>query len=110
VSNGPMDKMAITLAPSGLLTRFQGRIYSAHEHGAPKPDPEMLLLAAERAGVVPARAAMIDDSKSGVGAARRAGMRAIGFDALNNPGPLIDAGAEVATSMAEVRDLLGLGA
>ena len=40
-SNGPMQKMEITLRPSGLWDRFEGRIYSGHQHG-PKPKPDML--------------------------------------------------------------------
>ena len=107
VSNGPLEKMAITLAPSGLLQRFEGRIYSPHSHGAPKPDPELLLLAAKAAGVAPERAVMIDDNPSGIVAAERAGMRAIGFDELGDPGRLLKLGVPVATTMVEVAAHLG---
>jgi len=42
-----------------------------------KPDPEPLLLAAERMGVDPSQAAYVGDSPFDVGAAKAAGMYAI---------------------------------
>ncbi|MDX8346622.1 HAD family phosphatase [Cognatiyoonia sp. IB215446] len=71
-SNGPMEKMAITLKPSGLWAHFAGRIYSGHDHG-PKPAPDMLLRIMRDAGVTAAETVMIDDMRSGCLAAQAAG-------------------------------------
>ncbi len=107
-SNGPFDKMQVSLGPSGLWDRFDGRIYSGRAFGAPKPAPGMLLAACAQAGVDPADAVMIDDTPIGTRAADAAGMRAIGFAAASDAGALKATGHPVAHSMAEVRDLLGL--
>ncbi len=42
-----------------------------------KPDPEMFLTAAQRLGVEPARCLVFEDSRAGVDAALRAGMRVV---------------------------------
>ena len=44
-----------------------------------KPDPAIYLLSAQRLGVKPADCTVLEDSESGVEAAKRAGMRCIGF-------------------------------
>lgn len=108
-SNGPMQKMRISLGPSGLWTRFggdrEGRILS-REHHAPKPDPAMILHALKMTGTVPKDAVMIDDSPSGCRAAINAGIRCIGFDAHGQTAKLASLGIELARDMAEVRRLI----
>jgi beta-phosphoglucomutase-like phosphatase (HAD superfamily) len=71
--------MRITLGLTGLLDRFAGRIYSTSEVQRGKPNPDLFLYAAERNGVEPQGCVVVEDSKSGVEAARAAGMRALGF-------------------------------
>ncbi|HPP53611.1 MAG TPA: HAD-IA family hydrolase, partial [Thermoguttaceae bacterium] len=44
-----------------------------------KPDPEVFLLAAQRAGLEPNRCVVVEDAPLGVEAAHRAGMKAIGL-------------------------------
>ncbi len=74
-SNGPRQKMDLTLEVTGLRRFFGDRIYSAYEVGAWKPDPLLLLHAAEQLGVAPRRTALVEDSETGVQAGRAAGMR-----------------------------------
>lgn len=107
-SNGPDAKMEISLAPSGLLARFEGRIFSAHRYDTAKPDPELLNIAARSFGVAPDRAVMIDDNPAGVIAAQKAGMRAIGFDETGNAERLSRLGAEVIHHMKDLPPLLSL--
>lgn len=104
-SNGPMAKMQISLGPSGLWDRLQGRIYS-REHHAPKPSPDMLLAACKDAGVAPPDAVMIDDTTAGTRAADAAGMPAIGFAAASNAAPLLATGHPVIRTMAQLRQHL----
>ena len=106
-SNGPMAKMQISLGPSGLWDRLQGRIYSRDDH-APKPAPDMLLAACRDNGVAPADAVMIDDTTAGTRAADAAGMAAIGFAAASDADKLRATGHPVAHTMDEVRARLGL--
>lgn len=109
VSNGPMDKMRVSLGPSGLWDRFDGRIFSGRSSGAPKPAPDMLLMAVAQAGVSVAEAVMIDDTTAGTRAADAAGMPAIGFAAESDADRLRATGHPVVCTMDEVRGLLGLG-
>ncbi|GAA5149375.1 HAD family hydrolase [Microbacterium pseudoresistens] len=78
-SSGPHSKIRHTLGLTGLLPRFEGRIFSATEVAHGKPAPDLFLHAAERMGVPPERCAVVEDSRFGVAAARAAGMRAFGY-------------------------------
>lgn len=105
-SNGPMDKMRASLGPSGLFDRLDGRIFSAHDHNTAKPEPKLLELAAQAAGVAIERAVMVDDSPAGVGAARAAGMRFIGYAEHGNEDKLTEEGADIVYSMLELKERL----
>ena len=109
-SNGPMSKMRISLGPSGLWDRLEGRIFSGRDTHAPKPRPDMLFAACAMAGCDPGAAVMIDDTIAGARAAVAAGTRAIGFVEASDPAPLQGMGVPIAHNMSEVRRLLGLAA
>lgn len=79
VSNGPLAKIRQTLRVSGLAPHFGERLFSAYEVGSWKPDPGLFLHAARALDVAPARCVVVEDSESGIEAARRAGMRALWF-------------------------------
>lgn len=107
-SNGSQTKMDITLGLTGLAPRFEGRRWSAHELGVAKPDPGLFLHAAAAAGVEPGSCVVIEDSNSGAEAARRAGMRCLGY-APHGPDPrLTGQGAILIGHMDEVAGHLGL--
>jgi HAD superfamily hydrolase (TIGR01509 family) len=80
-SSGSHQKMALTLGNTGLLERFDGRIFSSTDPEVKrgKPAPDLFLHVAERLGVEPDRCAVIEDSPFGLVAARDAGMTAFGF-------------------------------
>jgi HAD superfamily hydrolase (TIGR01509 family) len=108
-SNGPMEKMDVTLgAHPDVFARLKGRIHSAHTHGTAKPEPGLFLIAAEQLGVVPEDCVVIDDSPSGCIAARRAGMRCFGFDRHGDGARLIAEGAEHLSDMSDLPARLGL--
>src|SRR5690606_34924399 len=79
VSNGPMLKIRTTLGVTGLLARFEGRIFSPDSGIAGKPQPDLFLAAAAAAGADPARTAVIEDTATGVRGARTAGMAVFGY-------------------------------
>lgn len=93
-SSGPHEKMRRTLGRTGLLPRFEGRIFSATEVERGKPFPDLFLHAASRMEVEPGACVVVEDSPAGVAAARAAGMRAIGLAGPLGVKALIDAGAE----------------
>lgn len=105
-SNGPMDKMRVSLGTSGLFDRLEGRIFSAHDYNTAKPEPKLLQIAAKAAIVQAERCIMVDDSPAGVGAARAAGMRIFGYAEHGNKEKLIAEGAEIVYSMLELKERL----
>lgn len=108
-SNGPMDKMRITLGQNALWDRFAPHIYSAHEHAAPKPAPDLYRFAARALGHAPEDCVVIDDSPPGCRGGIAAGCRTIGYAETTDAEPLRALGIETVGSMAEILDLLALG-
>ena len=98
-SNGPMSKLDQTLRLTGLMARFEGRVFSAYEVGSWKPDPGLFLHAARTLGADPSRCVVIEDSVTGVRAARAAEMRVLGFT-----GGRADAGLELSQAGAQPFD------
>ena len=78
-SSSTHERLRYTLGLTGLLERFDGRIFSAEEVRNGKPAPDLFLHAAASLGADPARCAVVEDSRYGVEAARAAGMRAFGY-------------------------------
>ena len=108
-SSGTHERIRRALAPTGLLARFEGRIFSAEDVARGKPAPDLFLHAARTLGVAPARCAIVEDSPLGVEAANAAGMVAFGFARLTPPALLSDAAGGVFSSMAELPELLARG-
>lgn len=106
-SNGSIEKMKITLGQTGLWSRFEGRMLSAHEEGVAKPDPDLFLRAAARINYSPQNCIVIEDSTTGAIAARRAGMRCIGYAPDGNT-RLEAEGAIIARTMEHVAKELRL--
>lgn len=102
-SSGEHAKMAITLGQTGLLPRFEGRIFSAQDVRAGKPAPDVYLLAAKSLGHSPENCFAVEDSPNGVRAGVGAGMYVFGYAAQIDPQKLMDAGAhEVFTDMRDL--------
>lgn len=93
-SNGGPDKLRFSLARTGLLPRFEGRLFSAAEVACGKPAPDLFLHAARCMGVAPAACVVIEDSPAGVLAGLAAGMTVLGFAARTPPARLKEAGAQ----------------
>ena len=78
-SNGAHDKIRKNLSRVGLLAAFEGRIFSAQDVREGKPAPDLFLHAAQSMGVSAARCAVIEDSPTGLAAARAAGMQCFAY-------------------------------
>lgn len=107
-SNGPHRKMQITLGRTGLLSRFQGRIWSREDVPTPKPAPDVYLKAASKANVPAERCVVVEDSAPGARAAKAADMYCIGFAAETDPLTLEPVCDELFDHMDELPGLLGL--
>lgn len=78
-SAGPPEKIRHSLRLSGLAPYFGDRVFSSYEIGSWKPEPGLFLHAARSLGFAPGRCLVVEDSDSGLMAARAAEMRAIHY-------------------------------
>ena len=78
-SSSDLDRVSLSLALTGLSGYFDERLYTSQmvRHGKPAPDLFLYAAAAMRAD--PRRTLVIEDSVSGVRAAKAAGMTVWGF-------------------------------
>jgi HAD superfamily hydrolase (TIGR01509 family) len=99
VSNSPSRFIARALELGGLAGRFDV-VVSGHEVAAPKPAPDAYLVACERLGIAAGTEVLVlEDSPTGVAAARAAGLTVIGVPSL--PGVDLDEAHEVVASLSD---------
>ena len=78
-SNSPYERVETALRIA-RLTRFFGNRITTFEHVARgKPEPDVFIEAARRAGFAPQDCIVVEDSVTGVTAAHRAGCHVLGF-------------------------------
>ncbi len=93
-TSGVRANSELTIESCGLAGRFAA-IASAEDFTHGKPDPEVFLVAARKAGVEPRHAVVFEDAVYGIQAAKAAGMRAIGVTTTSPAPALYDAGADL---------------
>ena len=99
VSNSPLAFVRRSLEIVGFHDRFDV-VLSAHEVAAPKPSPEPYLEACRRLGVEAGPDVVaLEDSPTGVAAARAAGLTVIGVPSLE--GIALDEAHEIAASLLD---------
>jgi HAD superfamily hydrolase (TIGR01509 family) len=104
-SNSPRPFVDRALAVSGLRERF-ACVLSADDVSRPKPAPDLYLELARALGADPGACVALEDSPTGVAAARAAGAFVIGVPSLD--GVVLDEADLVATSLADPRVLARL--
>lgn len=109
-SNSSHVEMAAKFARAGWLDLVAGRVHSAVDviapGGAGKPAPDVYLAAAAAEAAAPAHCLVIEDSVTGVTAARAAGMDCLGLARNGDGAALRSAGAVPFRSMHDIPDLL----
>lgn len=98
-SNSPRNRLELTLRTVGLLSLFGLRFYSADEVARGKPAPDLFLYAAKQNQACPDECVVIEDSPTGIRAAKAAGMYCAAFTGTNHLGniwieQLLAAGAD----------------
>lgn len=78
-SNSHLARLTKLLASKKLIDFFDGYIFSADMVENPKPAPDLYLYAAHKMLVSPEECLVIEDSATGVQAARQAGMKTLSF-------------------------------
>lgn len=80
-SSGPVNKIRLNLELTGLLPYFEDKIFSCFTIEKWKPDPAVFLWAAETMGFRPEECLVVEDSLSGVNAAKNGGFDVFGYTA-----------------------------
>lgn len=112
-SSTTLPLLKSNLARAGLAEFFEPAVFSVSQVRRGKPAPDVFLFAASQMGADPHHCLVIEDSAAGVAAARRAGMRVIGFSGGGHTAPghaerLMAEGAfTVVGAFAELAPLLG---
>lgn len=79
VTNSESWRLDAILSSAGLADRFPIRV-TCDDVPHPKPEPDIYLLAAHLVETDPSRCLVVEDSPTGVAAARAAGMRVVAVD------------------------------
>ena len=94
------------LAAAGLLPYFHA-VATSSDVAAPKPAPDVYLLAASKLGIAPARCLVLEDSPTGVRAALAAGMTPVQVPDLLEPDDAARAlGHRIVASLGDAQRLL----
>lgn len=78
-SSGPENKIRLNLETTGLLPFFESNIFSCYAIQKWKPEPDIFLWAAETMGFKPNECLVIEDSISGIRAAKTGGFDVYGY-------------------------------
>lgn len=79
VSNGSVLHVEKCLRKVRLFSALDGHIFSAEQVKKPKPSPDVYLFALEKLGLSPHETIVVEDSVTGVYAAKSAGIPVVGF-------------------------------
>ena len=105
-SSGPEDKIRFNLGLTGLLPFFENNIFSCYSINKWKPDPAVFLWAAETMGFKPDECLVIEDSLSGVRAAKRGGFDVFGFTAHDYNNELEGEATKTFSRMSELLKMI----
>ncbi len=105
-SSGPEDKIRLNLGLAGLLPYFENNIFSCYAINKWKPDPAVFLWAAETMGFKPSDCLVIEDSLSGVRAAKNGGFDVFGFTAYDYNNELENEATKTFNSMDLLLELI----
>ena len=79
VSNSAPHRLQLCVRHAGLMDLVGANVFSGDEVPSPKPAPDVYLKAARVMGYSPEQCLVIEDSVTGVTAAKAAGMHVLGF-------------------------------
>ena len=104
-SSGPNEKIRLNLELTGLLPYFEDNIFSCYTIEKWKPEPDVFIWAAKTMGFKPEDCVVIEDSLTGIQAAKAGGFDVFGFTAHDYNNELQ---AEATTTFNSMEKLLEL--
>lgn len=105
-SSGPENKIRLNLEITGLLPFFEGNIFSCYAIQKWKPEPNVFLWAAETMGFKPSECLVIEDSVSGVRAAKAGGFDVFGYTEHDYNNQLLPEATNIFDSMDNLLEML----
>jgi HAD superfamily hydrolase (TIGR01509 family) len=110
-SNSGPEELRAKFARTGLASLVEGRVHSANEvirrGGRGKPSPDLFLAAAAASGLPPETCVVVEDSLTGIRAARAAGMTCLVFAPGNDSPTLAEPDTAPVRSLYHLPDLFG---
>ncbi|MGB1319761.1 MAG: HAD-IA family hydrolase [Vibrio gallaecicus] len=82
-SNAPKSRIESSLLMTGLFDHFKGKIFSAFDANSWKPEPDLILYTAMNMGFLPSDCIYVDDTKKGIEAGIRAGIKTFCLKTFN---------------------------
>jgi len=104
-SSGPEHKIRLNLELTGLLPYFEDHIFSCYAIKQWKPNPAVFIWAAKTMGFYPHECLVIEDSITGVKAAKSGGFTVYGFAAHDYNNELESEADKVFDSMKKLKSL-----
>jgi beta-phosphoglucomutase len=80
-------------------------IITGYDFKNPKPHPEIFLKTAKKLKIPPYECVVVEDSQAGIEAAKRAGMKVIGFSPDKSKRDLLQGADKVISSFGEIEDI-----
>lgn len=74
-SNAPKSRVESSLAMTGMLDDFKGKVFSAFDANSWKPEPDLIMYTAMNMGLLPNECIYVDDTLKGIEAGVRAGIQ-----------------------------------
>ena len=108
-SSSPVPRLQLSLRVTGMLSEFNGHVYSADHVARPKPAPDVFLLAAQKLAVAPDACVVVEDGVSGCRAAQAAGMMCVAFLGGGHVTPAHEAALRATGVQTFARDASELG-
>ena len=105
-SSGPVEKIRLNLSLTGLLPQFENKIFSCYDIQKWKPDPAVFLWASKTMGFKTQECLIIEDSLSGVTAAKNGGFDVFGYTAHDYNNELTNEVDKVFSNMTELLKLI----
>lgn len=78
-SNNSKENLSFMLKKTGLDKYFQFNVFSADVVGKGKPEPDLLIYISQKMNCHPSNCVVVEDSINGIIAAKKAGMKVIGY-------------------------------
>ncbi|EAQ2108565.1 6-phosphogluconate phosphatase [Salmonella enterica subsp. arizonae] len=105
VSNGPVSKMQHSLGKVGMLHHFPDLLFSGYDIQRWKPDPALMLHAANAMNVNVEQCILVDDSSAGAQSGIAAGMEVFYFCADPHNKPIVHPKVTTFTNLAQLQGL-----